>query len=172
MRTVHRHRAISFVVPVYNEVETVGALASAIHESMAGLPAGAAGSHEIVFVDDGSRDGTGAVLEALHRADGRVRVIRFRRNFGKAAALRAGFDAARGDGVFTMDADLQDDPSEIPRLVAALDAGYDLVSGWKEKRFDPLSKTIPSRIGDGTGSRPGPETIVGRISKKTKRSRR
>ena len=142
------------MVPVFNEVETVEPLAARIHETMAALPpAAAAGEHEIVFVDDGSRDGTSAVLERLFAADRRVRVVRFRKNFGKAAALRAGFAEARGDVVFTMDADLQDDPVEIPRFLEKLDSGFDLVSGWKEKRRDPLSKTLPSKLFNGVVSR-------------------
>jgi len=142
------------VVPVYDEVATVALLAERIHEAVAALPAEAlVAAHEIVFVDDGSRDGTLEALAALVAADARVRVVRFRRNFGKAAALRAGFAESRGEVVFTLDADLQDDPSEIGRLLARLDSGFDLVSGWKEKRHDPLSKTLPSRVFNGVVAR-------------------
>jgi dolichol-phosphate mannosyltransferase len=101
---------------------------------------------EAIFVDDGSTDGTFAALTRLHTAAGNVRVVRLRRNFGKAAALVAGFDQARGNIVVTMDGDLQDDPTEIPRLLAKLDEGFDLVSGWKTHRRDPLSRRILSRI--------------------------
>ncbi|HEX6123335.1 MAG TPA: glycosyltransferase family 2 protein, partial [Ktedonobacterales bacterium] len=106
-------------------------------------------SYEIVFVDDGSRDGSFTTLKALHDQDKRVRVIRFRRNFGKTPALVAGFARARGEVVFTMDADLQDDPAEIPSFLAKLDEGYDLVSGWKYPRHDPISKTLPSKVFNG-----------------------
>ena len=101
---------------------------------------------ETIFVDDGSTDGTFAALTRLHNATTNVRVVRLRRNFGKAAALVAGFDQARGDIVVTIDGDLQDDPAEIPRLLAKLDEGFDLVSGWKTRRQDPLSRRLLSRI--------------------------
>jgi glycosyltransferase involved in cell wall biosynthesis len=101
---------------------------------------------ETIFVDDGSTDGTFAALTRLHNATTNVRVVRLRRNFGKAAALVAGFDQARGEIVVTIDGDLQDDPAEIPRLLAKLDEGFDLVSGWKTRRQDPLSRRLLSRI--------------------------
>jgi dolichol-phosphate mannosyltransferase len=101
---------------------------------------------EAVFVDDGSTDGSFAALTRLHAGHDNVRVIRLRRNFGKAAALATGFDNARGETVVTIDGDLQDDPAEIPRLLAKLAEGYDLVSGWKTHRRDPLRRRIPSRI--------------------------
>ncbi len=101
---------------------------------------------EAVFVDDGSTDGSFAALTRLHSAHGNVRVVRLRRNFGKAAALAAGFAQAEGDVVVTIDADLQDDPAEIPRLLAKLDEGFDLVSGWKAHRRDPLTRRALSRI--------------------------
>ncbi len=96
-----------------------------------------------VFVDDGSTDGTFAALTRLHAAHDNVRIVRLRRNFGKAAALQAGFEEAQGDVVVTIDGDLQDDPAEIPRLLAKLDEGFDLVSGWKTKRRDPLTPPHP-----------------------------
>jgi glycosyltransferase involved in cell wall biosynthesis len=99
--------------------------------------------YEVIFIDDGSTDDTAKVLEALH--DPLVKVVRFQRNFGKAAALSCGFSRANGKMVITMDGDLQDDPKEIPRFIEALET-YDVVSGWKQKRNDPLTKTIPSRI--------------------------
>jgi dolichol-phosphate mannosyltransferase len=101
--------------------------------------------YEIIFVDDGSTDGTWDEIAKLHEA-GRVRAIRFRRNFGKTAALQAGFAAMRGDVVFTMDGDLQDDPQEIPHFLAMIEQGYDLVSGWKKHRQDPVGKVIASRL--------------------------
>jgi len=100
----------------------------------------------VLYIDDGSRDGTDAAIERLAAADRRVRGVSFRSNCGKAAALATGFRLARGDWVLTLDADLQDDPAELPRLVAALEGGLDLVSGWKQDRQDPLSKTLPSKV--------------------------
>ena len=108
---------------------------------------------EAVFVDDGSTDGSFAALTRLHNAKDNVRVVRLRRNFGKAAALAAGFGQARGDAIVTIDADLQDDPAEIPRLLAKLDEGFDLVSGWKAHRRDPLSRRALSRIFNWVTSR-------------------
>lgn len=137
----------SVVVPVYNERESLTPLHARLAQVLAGDP------YEIIFVDDGSRDGSDQVLDAIQSADPRVRIIRFGHNFGKAAALAAGFKEIRGEIVITMDSDLQDDPAEIPRLVAALEDGYDLVSGWKEGRQDPPSKTIPSRFFNWTTSR-------------------
>jgi glycosyltransferase involved in cell wall biosynthesis len=102
--------------------------------------------YEILFVDDGSTDRSFNVLRDLRRVDRHVRAIRFRRNYGKSAALAVGFDRALGSLVITMDADLQDDPAEIPALRRKMEEGYDLVSGWKRVRRDPLSKTIPSRL--------------------------
>ena len=104
------------------------------------------GRYEIIFVDDGSTDGTNRVLQSLRNRDRRIKIIRFRRNYGKSAALSVGFQHAQGEKVITMDADLQDDPAEIPGLINELKKGYDLVSGWKKKRMDPISKTIPSRF--------------------------
>jgi glycosyltransferase involved in cell wall biosynthesis len=101
---------------------------------------------EVIFVDDGSTDGSFRILRDIHANATNVKVIRFRRNFGKSAALSMGFAEAEGDIVVTMDADLQDDPAEIPGLVKEMGDSCDLVSGWKKKRFDPLSKTIPSRF--------------------------
>ena len=112
--------------------------------------------YEIVFVDDGSTDGSFAVMKRLADARDDVRVVKLRRNFGKAAALSHGFAAARGDYIVTMDGDRQDDPAEIPNLTAPLDEGYDLVSGWKQSRQDPLNKTLPSRFFNWTvRARPG-----------------
>lgn len=133
---------ISVVIPVYNEKTSLEALYGKLCEVIGWLGR----SFEIIFVDDGSLDGSFEVLAGLHRNDSRVGVIRFRRNFGKSAALAAGFAASRGRLVFTLDADLQDDPEEIPAMIARLDEGFDLVSGWKHERRDPLSKTLPSKF--------------------------
>jgi glycosyltransferase involved in cell wall biosynthesis len=132
--------ALSIVIPLWNERENLAPLKEAIDRALAdaGLSA------EILFVDDGSRDGSYEEIERLAAADARVRAVRFRRNYGKAAALAVGFSLARAPVVVTMDADLQDDPSEIPNLLSKLSNGYDVVSGWKKKRRDPISKTIPS----------------------------
>ncbi|MEO0982230.1 MAG: glycosyltransferase family 2 protein [Pseudomonadota bacterium] len=134
---------ISVVVPVYNERESLAALWSEIDAVLGAR----APWFEVIFVDDGSTDGSLDVLRGLHAGHpDKIRIIEFRRNFGKAAGLDAGFRQARGDVVFTMDADLQDDPAEIPRFLVKLDEGFDLVSGWKEVRHDPLGKTLPSRV--------------------------
>ncbi len=131
---------ISVVVPVFNEEQSLRPLYDALTAALDGLGQ----SYEILFVDDGSRDGSFDTLKALHSEDQRVRVIRFRRNFGKTPALVAGFSHAHGEIVFTMDADLQDDPAEMGRFLEKLDEGYDLVSGWKYPRHDPITKTWPS----------------------------
>jgi len=133
---------LSFVIPVYEEEDSVGELHGQLSAMLATLPQAA----EIIFVDDGSRDSTPERLEELYRQDPRVRVIGLRRNFGKTAALVAGFREARGHTVFTMDGDLQDDPKEVPRFLEELNQGFDLVSGWKRRRHDPRSKTVPSRL--------------------------
>lgn len=134
---------ISAVIPAYNEAESLPELHRELVASFdsLGMP------WEILYVDDGSRDGTDKVIESLCAGDDRVRGILLRRNFGKSAALATGFKEVRGEYVVTMDADLQDDPAEIPRLLAHLDAsGLDLVSGWKVKRLDPITKTAPSKL--------------------------
>jgi dolichol-phosphate mannosyltransferase len=133
---------VSFVVPVKDEEETIAELFGRIAQSVTELGR----KFEVVFVDDGSTDGSWEGIKALASAHPEVRGIRFRRNLGKAAALNAGFKAARGDVVFTMDADLQDDPAEISRFLAKLDEGYDIVSGWKRVRHDPWHKVLPSRV--------------------------
>ncbi|HZG35753.1 MAG TPA: glycosyltransferase family 2 protein [Gaiellaceae bacterium] len=133
---------ISVVVPVHDEERSVALLLDELGSALDGHGS----PWEVVFVDDGSTDGTFAALTRLHAAQENVRVVRLRRNFGKAAALQAGFEEARGDLVVTIDGDLQDDPAEIPRLLAKLEEGFDLVSGWKARRRDPLTRRIPSRI--------------------------
>ncbi len=133
---------LSIVVPVYEEEESLPELASLIRQVCEQEQF----SFEVWLIDDGSTDGSWAAIEAINKKDPRFAGIRFRRNYGKSAALAVGFQRARGQYVVTMDADLQDDPAEIPALLALIDAGNDLVSGWKQKREDPLSKTIPSRV--------------------------
>ncbi len=130
------------VVPVYNERESLQLLYDALTTELQKVGA----SYEIIFVDDGSNDGSFDTIAALNADDSHVHAIRFRRNFGKTPALVAGFQRARGDVIFTMDADLQDDPTEIPHFLEKLDEGYDLVSGWKYPRHDPITKTLPSFI--------------------------
>ncbi|MDX1548480.1 MAG: glycosyltransferase family 2 protein, partial [Rhodothermales bacterium] len=134
---------VSIVVPAFEEEASLPELARQIRAvcEAEGL------AFEVWMIDDGSRDGTWAAIRRLHAEDGRFAGLRFRRNYGKSAALDAGFARVRGRYVVTMDADLQDDPAEIPALVAMLrDERYDLVSGWKKTRHDPVSKTIPSRF--------------------------
>jgi len=133
---------ISIVIPVYNEEESLPELHGKLEEVMSALGE----DYEYIFVDDGSVDGSIGVLRELHAHSPRVNVISFRRNYGKSAALSTGFSAVKGDIVITMDADLQDDPAEIPRLVDAIRSGFDLVSGWKRKRRDPWTKTVPSKL--------------------------
>jgi len=133
---------ISVVIPVHDEERSVALLYDELVATFSGIDR----AWEAVFVDDGSADGTFEALARLHEANDNVRVVRLRRNFGKATALAAGFEEAAGDVLVTIDGDLQDDASEIPRLLAKLDEGYDLVSGWKAKRQDPLTRRIPSKI--------------------------
>ncbi len=137
--------ALSVVVPLLNEVESLPQLHTEITLALATLDL--PGPAEVIYVDDGSTDGSARILQGLFEADSRVQVIQFRRNFGKSAALAAGFKAATGRLVVTMDADLQDVPAEIPALLAPILADEaDLVSGWKADRQDPPSKTVPSAV--------------------------
>lgn len=132
----------SLVVPVYNEEESLRILYSEIDEVAKSLNA----NIELIFVDDGSTDSSWSIIEELAKMDARVRGIRFRRNFGKAAALDVGFKSATLPIVMTLDADLQDDPHEIPEFLQLLDSGLDVVSGWKRTRHDPWHKVLPSRV--------------------------
>lgn len=134
---------ISAVIPLFNEDESLPDLEAWIRKVM-----DAQGfSYEIIFVDDGSSDDSWKIIEQLTQSNPSVKGIKFRRNYGKSAALQTGFAAAEGDVVVTMDADLQDSPEEIPELHRMImKEGYDLVSGWKKKRYDPLSKTIPTKF--------------------------
>jgi glycosyltransferase involved in cell wall biosynthesis len=136
---------ISLVIPVYNEFESLPQL----HAEVAAVAAAAGLDVEVVFVDDGSKDGSWGAIVELGRKHSWTHGIRFRRNFGKAAALSAGFKSARGEIVMTLDADLQDDPKEIPRFLEALGSGLDVVSGWKKVRHDPWHKTMPSKVFNG-----------------------
>jgi len=134
---------LSAVIPVFNEEESLPAL----HAELVAVAVANRYDLEVIFIDDGSKDGSWKTIERLAREDSRVRGIRFRRNFGKAAGLSAGFEEARGEFVFTLDADLQDDPQEIPRFLEAMnEQGLDVVSGWKKKRLDPWHKVGPSRV--------------------------
>ncbi|CDD32043.1 putative uncharacterized protein [Bacteroides sp. CAG:714] len=138
---------ISVVIPLYNEEESLPELYAWIERVM-----NANGfSYEVIFVNDGSTDGSWNVIEELSRKHEQVKGIKFRRNYGKSPALYCGFEKAQGDVVITMDADLQDSPDEIPELYRMITQdGYDLVSGWKQKRYDPLSKTIPTKLFNAT----------------------
>ena len=143
---------LSIVVPLYDEEENVRPLYEAINASvtMTGR------SYELLFVDDGSQDGTLRELRRIHESDPAVRVVRFRKNFGQTAAMRAGIRAARGSIIVTMDGDLQNDPRDIAKLVDKIDEGNDLVVGWRRDRKDPmLSRTLPSRIAN---------RLIGRIT--------
>lgn len=133
---------LSILVPVLNEAESLPQL----HREITAVGEANDLCYEVIFIDDGSRDGSWRVIEELSRADSRVTGIRFRRNFGKAAALTAGMRAASGRLLLMMDADLQDDPAEIPRFLAKHDEGFDVVNGWKERRLDPWHKVYPSLV--------------------------
>ncbi len=131
---------LSFVIPVFNEQDSLEQLYSEIIENIKEY------EYEIIFIDDGSTDKSFKILQILAAADNKVKIIKLRKNFGKSAGLNVGFEATQGDIVFTMDADLQDDPKEIEQFIKKLDEGYDMVTGWKVKRKDPISKTWPSKL--------------------------
>ncbi len=133
---------ISIVIPAYNEKESFPELLRQIKDAVQPMKM----AYEIIIVDDGSNDGTMETLRNLKTQYPELKVISFRKNYGKSAALCEGFKTVQGKYVITMDADLQDNPAEIPNLIAKLEEGYDLVSGWKRKRHDPISKTLPSRL--------------------------
>lgn len=138
---------LSLVIPVYNEESSLPLLYESIHKTLKPLEK----SWEVVFVDDGSSDGSLTALKTLAKKDPKhVRVVAFRRNFGQTAAISAGIDHAQGETIVLLDADLQNDPADIPRLLAKLDEGYDLVSGWRKDRKDNrLTRTVPSNIANG-----------------------
>lgn len=140
-----RNIFLSVVVPLYNEEESLPELILQIESELKNIPQ-ARNSYEVIFVDDGSKDKSFEVIKAIRNRNQNVRGIRFRRNYGKSAALSVGFEKARGQFVATMDADLQDDPAELVKMLEKINEGYDLVSGWKKKRHDPITKTIPSKF--------------------------
>jgi len=136
-------RKVSIVVPLHDEEESLPLLVKSIDDVFKS----GSDQYDIVFVDDGSTDGSFEVLKNIHAEYGsRISVIRFTRNYGKSAALSVGIKEAKGDIIVTMDADLQDDPTAIPDMLAKLDEGWDLVSGWKKKRYDPITFTAPSKL--------------------------
>jgi glycosyltransferase involved in cell wall biosynthesis len=139
---------LSVVIPLLNEAGNLRLLHQKLTDSLGKLP----NPYEIIFVDDGSTDGSAAILLDLFESDPAVQIIQFRQNFGKTAALTAGFRLSRGDVVITLDADLQDDPAEIPAMLDKLDEGYDLVAAWRYHRQDPIDKTWPSRVFNWTVS--------------------
>ncbi len=137
---------LSIVIPLYNEEESLPEL----HAWIRRVVEQEGYDYEVIFVDDGSRDNSWKVVQQLAQENSRVKAIQFQRNYGKSAALNEGFQASQGDVVITMDADMQDSPDEIPELYNMIASGeYELVSGWKQKRFDPLTKTIPTKIYNG-----------------------
>ena len=131
---------LSIVIPVYNEVESLAKLHQEIVKNIE-TP-----EYEVIYIDDGSTDGSSEKIQELSLANRRIKLIQFYRNYGKSAALSEGFKQADGDYVITMDADLQDDPAEIKNLINKLEEGFDLVSGWKKNRKDPISKRLPSKL--------------------------
>ena len=133
---------ISVVVPLFNEEESLRPLYAEIKDALKKISI----DYEIFFLDDGSKDESLNIIKDLAKNDPKIRFISFRKNYGKSAALQLGFKAVSGDAVITMDADLQDDPAEIPNLLAKLDEGYDLVSGWKKVRHDPFIKKHSSKF--------------------------
>ena len=141
-RTKSSFNKISLVIPLYNEEESVIPLSHEIRKSMSRLNT----NYEVLLIDDGSNDSSLQKLKEITKTDNRFKFLSFRKNYGKSAALQVGFKAASGDVVVTMDADLQDDPQEIPNLLKKLEEGYDLCSGWKKKRQDPFIKKISSKF--------------------------
>ncbi len=135
--------SVTVVIPLLNEEGSLPELAESLEEVLQRI---ARDKWDVIFVDDGSTDDSYEVIHRIHTHNRRFTAIRFRRNYGKSAALAVGFKEAKGDIVITMDADLQDDPKEIPAMIDKLDQGFDLVSGWKRKRFDPWHKTVPSKL--------------------------
>ena len=136
------NKVISIVIPLYNEEESIVELSIALKKVLEGLRA----NYEVIFIDDGSTDNSFNKIKEVNRVNSRFKCIKFRRNYGKSAALQQGFKAAKGDYIITMDSDLQDDPDEIPALIEKLNEGYDLVSGWKKVRHDPFIKNQTSKI--------------------------
>ncbi|MGN0330451.1 MAG: glycosyltransferase family 2 protein [Kineothrix sp.] len=150
MKQEKKSYRVSFVIPVYNEEKSLeklyGEIGRSIEQSRREEHDWEISEYEVFFINDGSVDSSEEVIKEMIAADSRIRLISFRKNFGKAAALEAGFRHCTGDIIFTMDADLQDDPAEISRFIDKLEEGYDLVSGWKYNRKDPLEKRLPSKL--------------------------
>ncbi|MCI6553132.1 MAG: glycosyltransferase family 2 protein [Lachnospiraceae bacterium] len=150
MKQEKKSYRVSFVIPVYNEEKSLeklyGEIGRSIEQSRREEHDWEISEYEVFFINDGSVDSSEEVIKEMIAADSRIRLISFRKNFGKAAALEAGFRHCAGDIIFTMDADLQDDPAEISRFIDKLEEGYDLVSGWKYNRKDPLEKRLPSKL--------------------------
>ncbi len=141
-------KKISVVIPVYNEEENLGKLHGELREVLDGFKGEI--DSEVIYVDDGSSDTSFSILKELVEKDSRVRVIRFRKNYGQTAAMAAGFDHASGEVIITMDADRQNDPTDIPRLIDKIDEGFDVVSGWRKDRKDPfLNRRLPSMVANG-----------------------
>lgn len=135
-------KKLSIIIPTFNEAESLEELNKKIIQVLLALPF----NYEIIYIDDGSTDKSFDILNELHQKNSKIKIIQFRKNFGKSAALAAGFTEAVGDLIITMDADLQDDPSEIPNLIDKINKGYDLISGWKQDRQDSMFKIISSKI--------------------------
>jgi len=133
---------LSVVIPLYNEEASLPEL----NKQIVAVLKQTSLSYEICYIDDGSTDTSLQILKDLRRENNHIKILSFRKNYGKSAALSEGFKLAAGDIIITMDADLQDDPVEVPRLIEKINSGFDLVSGWKKKRYDPLNKTIPSKL--------------------------
>lgn len=141
-RLVPSNKSVSVVIPLYNEEESLKELSYKLYQVLDGLNC----NYEVIFIDDGSTDSSYKKIQEINSKNSRFHCIKFRRNYGKSAALAAGFKEAKGDIVITMDADLQDDPDEIPSLIEKLNEGYDLVSGWKKVRYDPFIKKHTSKF--------------------------
>lgn len=143
-KKIHQHNLVmSVVIPLLNEAESLPELSAQLEKELFSLTND---SYEVIFVDDGSTDNSYEIIKEINKNNPKFKAIRFRRNFGKSAALAVGFERAKGQYVATMDADLQDDPKELSNLLKKINEGYDLVSGWKKERHDPISKTLPSKL--------------------------
>jgi len=157
---MEKHIEISLVVPLYNEEENVKLL----HSKISDVLDGSGKAYEIIFIDDGSGDRTFELLKEIYDENQRVKIIKFRGNFGQSAAMAAGFDAAKGEYVLAMDGDLQNDPKDIPRLLEKLEQGYDVVSGWRKNRKDKvIIRKLPSQIANKLIEKYNCKIIVGSI---------
>ena len=136
------HPNLSFIIPVRNEEDSILQLVSEIKKEVSKIKK----TYEIIFIDDGSADKTFQIIKTLTKKDAKIKALKLRGNWGKSVALSIGFQVATGDLIFTMDGDLQDNPKEIPHFLNEINKGYDLVSGWKKKRNDPIGKTLPSKV--------------------------